>query len=680
MVAKEKSKMREKQSIFSFKPAAMWAMGLFAIVMVMSAGSVHAATINVTTAPELVTASNTAVAGDTVVLAAGTYLQHVTFTVPVFLTSGANMPPFPTIDGQVRFRVVGGTVNVSRLQFTNITNPLDPATGLFSENQGTACGVHIVGSTGSTFLIDNCVFFQNAQSGVLINSSTTNVTVQNSTLNENGRRGVRFAGATLSPFGNGARRGTNVIVHNCSIARNGTTHGVTNNERGRTIEMQGLTNGSLTVTDSDLAVTLDGVNDRCIQFDQNTGLLGTDLTVTGTTLTAPLYDELTLMGNREGIAFKTRARSSNMTVDNCTVVGFRHAGEFKNDSLPGNGNAFGANISVRNCSFTDFRNGRGMIISEIGGGTILVENVTLRGKPGLKPFGGDEALRLQENENATITVRNIDCSNAEELITLDESGGATATFENVNLHRDFGDGDSGFKIQENPNIVVTIDGGIVDNCENGLDCMDNGSDQTINVSGLRIEDSSQSILYRPDAGTTNNVLNVTSTVFLRTGLSGGSDPAGIQVQGGAGVNPGSINVSFCNFHDNPRHGIRTSSASVAPINVTYSIFSEWGDLGGTALTDNNAADGLMTENFNVFVDPSGNGIYGGAGAANIVQGGGSRTAAQLVDVFCNTDENSSEFLFIRADGLASMIDGTNNAGSKAACFTSADVNNWSIYQ
>jgi hypothetical protein len=602
--------------------------------------------------PTLNAAAAVAVANDTINLtAAGPYVEHVTFTVPVTITSALVTPP--VVDGQIRLSAVGGSFTVSNIQVSNQTD------------NAFVHGIHVVNSTGSTVLVDNCILSGNFQDGVRGDSNDLTLTVQNCSVNSNMQRGVRYDGN----YNGGPTTGAAVTVDNCDMFDNGLANNVTNNNRGRCVEMVDNLNGSLSVLNSILTMTSDGTVDRGIQYD-NGNLAGTSLTVINCDITAPLWDNDTLLGNRDGGAIRVNAdMTGGVTIEDCNIIGF-------NDPIRLDGrNEPTSSIVVRNCTVNDYTSadtggGTAILCEDIqGGGTALVENVQMIALPGSKDIGGgNEALKIRDCDGLTMTVRGIETANTEEALTVDDHTGLTLIVEDVSLNVGSGEGEQAFKFIHNANTTFTITGGMADGWRDALDY--GGDDEGPGAVSISFDGTTftncEGLFYEPfyaDYG-----LSLSNCLMLHCdgGLVVDADDPG--------ATNGTVEVSNCTVHDTTGSAVFTSGGALAAVTLDYNIFS---DYSGQAI-GNDSTGGSLSESFNVFAD--GDPAFGGSQAGAIVHGGGSVLGASIIDVYCNAfDELNANFLLIKDTGPAFMIDGSNNAGAFPACVAPSAVGDWMLY-
>jgi hypothetical protein len=625
------------------------------LVALAVAPAVQAATINVPgDQPTLNAAASAAAGGDTINLTAANYVEHVTFTVPVTITSALVTPPI--VDGQIRLSAVGGSFNVSNIQVSNMTNNTE------------VHGIQVLNATGATVVIDNCILSGNIQDGVRADSNGLTLTVQNSAVTGNGQRGVRYDGN----YNGGPTTGASVTVDNCNMSNNGLANNTANNNRGRCVEMSDNLNGELNVLNSTLLVTTDGTVDRGIQYD-NGNLAGTALTVFNTDIIAPLWDNDTLTGNRDGGAIRVNAdMTGGVTIESVDIIGF-------NDPIRLDGRDAGTStITVRNCTVNDYSaadtgGGTAILLEDIkGSGSVLIEGVQMIALPGIKDVGGgNEALKIRDCDGISITVRDIETGNTEEGLTIDQHTGLTMVVEDATLRGLQGEAEQGFKIIENAGCNFTITGGIADGWQDGVEISneDEGPGAvSVAFSGTTFMDI-DGIQFEPPFP--DYSLSLTSCLLLHC------DGGVVVNSGDPGATNGSVEVTNCTIHDTTGTPIFITPAAMSNVVAEYNIFSEW----STNAISDNSTNGTTSENFNVFADTNGTPAFGGTDAAGITHGGGSVQNAQIVEVYCDAfDEFDSEYLFIKLTGPAYQIDGSTSAGAFPACIAPSSIEDWSIYQ
>jgi len=623
---------------------------LLAIVPISS----DAATINVPgDQPNLNAAAAAALANDVIFLTAASYIEHVTFTVPVTITSNQN--PFPIVDGQIRLSSPGGSSTVSNIQVSNTTNNAEED------------GINIENATGATVLVDNCVLSGNFRDGVRADANGLTLTVQNCTVNGNMQRGIRYDGN----YNGGPTTGASMTVDNCNLFDNGLANNVTNNNRGRCVEMGDNLNGALSVLNSNLTMTSDGTVDRGIQYD-NGNLVGTSLTVINCDITAPLWDNGTLSGNRDGGGIRVNAdMTGGVTIEDVNIRGF-------NDPIRLDGrDAPTSTIVIRNCTVNDFSaadtgGGTAILFEDIqGGGSALIENVQMIGLPGPKDTGGgNECLKIRDCDGLSVTIRGMEAGNTEEALTIDNQSNFNVTVEDSILRGGSGDAEQAFKFIHNANSTFDVSGSLAEGWGDGLDYTgeDSGAgavtvsfaDTTFtDVDGINFEP------FFPDYG-----LSLTSCLLFRCdgGVNVAVDDPGATV--------GTVEVSNSTIHETTGSPINVGANATANVTVEYNVFTEW---SGVAL-NHNSTTATLNENFNVFADQSDNARFGGTEAAAIVHGGGSLQADNQFEIYCDLDPFSATFLSIRQDGPAFEIDGSNNAGAFPACLVTASVEAWELYR
>ncbi|MCG3198302.1 MAG: M48 family metalloprotease [Candidatus Omnitrophica bacterium] len=368
--------------------------------------------------------------------------------------------PLPVLLGAIRFEAAESAL---RLDGIEITNP-------------GGNGVEIVSATGSKVFIEESNIVCSGSCGIWVNSPFTEIHVRSSNILDNGRRGIEFSSERVQP-------GTSIRVEGCLLARNGLSFPTDSSSRGRAIQLGSMKAGILRVADSVILVTPDGKADRAIQLD-SPNLQDMDFSFLNTTVMAPVFDPLTGSGNTNGIGFKIKSATATVRIDECRVVGFRHAVEVKTRGFP-------TEASITDSEFRGFVNGRGLILEGLSG-RALVENVSLIGNPGVKPVGGDEALRIRFCTNLMVNLKRIFTSNTEEAITIDQCLHLDSVLiSQVELNKGLGGGANGFKFLSNGGSLIRVEGSLVKEFQTGVRCSSLAAPQEILVRDTRFLDIDQ---------------------------------------------------------------------------------------------------------------------------------------------------------------------------------------------
>ena len=573
-------------------------------------------------------------AGDTLqIVDTATYSESFALTKALTLTSTAAGPTLPRINGQIDVQAPG--VVISNVQIQN------------SGGHGVAMLTDL-----ASVDISGCDLSGGSANAIFIDASTTTVTVTGCAINGNGGYGLGLPDPGTDP----RNTGNSVTIDQCQMLANGVGWGIGESDRGRAIDWSKDDNGSLTVTNTNITVTDDGASDRAISV----GGRFVDFTMDNVTISAPIYDEITGLGNKGFAIITNDARDCSFDFNNLTTNGFWEISLRIEPFDTNNIDPSAINCRVTNSQFLDF--GSHVQHYKFQYGTSEWVNCTFRG-------GYDDGtLKFQQCYGANVTVTNCTMQDGLRAVYL----------------RRTRDNDS-----------YTFTNCIMKDCEAGIrmrDCDDNGG--TVLVENCEIRDNDYGFLMQD--GHKEQEVTIRNSDFLGNGTGVQLDHTGenceIAIEGClflqnaadaptifANDNPmdATLTLTNCTIHGAGTHGIHFGPTSQVKGDMSLCIIGDWNNTGV------NIEGGTFDEDFNVYVDEdiATQGAFASAAPGVLTQGGGSATSDDLSEVYCQLLDFASDYLYIDANGPAYAIDGSNNAGAKPECPPPPSaVENWNLFE
>ncbi len=472
--------------------------------------------------------------------------------------------------------------------------------------------------------VDNC-----GAQGVNIMASTVTLTAQNSSISDNGGRGIE-----LESLSGMERTGTEIRLTDCHIDNNASRN-------------LGWTSGNNRGICDATSCTFNAVNEVTERSFEIDGVNGVTMNLVSCVINGPSGSGFGVNCNGQNVTYRLIGCEINGWSEN-QVRSTRNAGTVNN-------------IEIKDCVIKGFST-RGM---QVRGhiGPLTISNCFLEG--GL----GDACLRIQEIEvSSGIIFDNITARKGALGWRFRDNYGSSMTATNILVEQC----ENGALIYRNtdPDVptTITFENSVFQNNNTGIRFNENVDLVTLNLNNCLIRDSERAIVLEDTNGASkkNTLALAGTTVYTITGTEGAISGWGTDVTA-------EINLTKSTFHDIGSHLFNLTAGTQFKTAMNLCIVSDW-DVNAI----NNQAAGTFTENYNVFADANlaGQPVVSGT----VTRGGNSIDTNDPDAVFCSLDELDPLFLNIKNTGPAYHIQGTTNAGSKGVCGeTPTSIENWALF-
>lgn len=556
-------------------------------------------------------ALDASVANDVIEIKDGqTYAESLVITLDGLVLRTVAPDPVATISGGLAIHSQG--VVVDRLSVTNggagITFDQDNADLLLTNSNVNNCGAQ----------------------GVYIIASTVTLTAQNTSISNNGGKGI-----DLEDPGTGLERtGTEIRLRDCHV----------DNNSARNVGWAARNNKGICDATSCTFNAVDAVTERSFEID---GVNMVTMNLVSCTVNGPSGSGFGVNCNGQNVTFRLNDCELNGWSEN-QVRSTRNAGTVNN-------------IEILDCVVKGFTTRGIQIRGHIG--PLTISNCLFEGGT------GDACLRIQEIEvSSEVFFDNITTRKGALGWRFRDNYGSTMTASDI-LVEQCGDGVLIYRDTDpNTPTSITFEDSVFQNNATGIRFNENVDLVTLNLNDCLIRDSEKAVVFEDTNGASkNNKLALAgTTVYTITGTEGAISGIGTDVTA-------EINLTRSTFHDVGSQLLNLTAGAHFITSMNLCIVSDW-DVNAIS----NQASGTFTENYNVFADA--NLASQPVASGSVTRGGNSVDTNDLDAVFCSLDEQDPLFLNIKNTGPAYHIQGTGNAGSKGVCGeTPTSVTNWALF-